>query len=66
VLVGLNISFLEEVQCEKTAVRDGGSVALERTGHRVPAVALLLILACPGFGFALFLHATIVLHRRWT
>ena len=47
------------------AVVVGGSIALRRAGHLAPAFGLLLILAIPGLGMALFLLAVLILQPRW-
>ncbi len=43
----------------------GGSLALRRAGHSAVAFGLLLILAIPGMGMALFLLAILILQPRW-
>ncbi len=47
------------------AVVVGGSLALSNAGRSKAALALLLALAIPGMGFALFLAAVLVLQPRW-
>jgi hypothetical protein len=43
----------------------GGSLALQKAGHNAVAIAVLLLLAVPGFMFCLFFGALIVLQPRW-
>jgi hypothetical protein len=43
----------------------GGSLALRSAGRTAAAFSLLVVLAIPGFGFALFLAAVLVLQPRW-
>ncbi len=42
-----------------------GSLALQRSGQRGPAMGLLLVLAIPGIACALFLAAVLILQPRW-
>jgi hypothetical protein len=43
----------------------GGGAALNASGRRGAAIAVLLILAIPGFLYGLFVLALIVLQPRW-
>ena len=47
------------------AVVVGGSLALRSAGHSAAAFGLLLILAIPGLGMALFFLAVLILQPRW-
>jgi hypothetical protein len=42
-----------------------GSLALQNAGRTTAAFSLLFVLAIPGFGFALFLAAVLILQPRW-
>jgi hypothetical protein len=47
------------------AVIIGGGVALGRRGHAALANTLLLVLAIPALGYALFILMVLVLQPRW-